>query len=59
MIKAIEDKQIKLKMAYTDIPSPFAFNLIMQGYSDIMKMEDKAEFLKRMHQMVLVKVSLK
>jgi hypothetical protein len=31
----------------------------MQGYSDIMKMEDKAEFLKRMHQMVLAKVSLK
>ena len=59
VIKAIEDKQIKLKMAYTDIPSPFAFNLIMQGYSDIMKMEDKAEFLKRMHQMVLAKVSLK
>ena len=39
--------------------SPFAFNLIAQGHYDIMKMEDKAEFLKRMHQMVLAKVALK
>lgn len=59
IIKAIEEKKIKIKEVRTDVPSPFAFNLIAQGYSDIMKMEDKAEFLKRMHQMVLAKVALK
>lgn len=59
IITAIEEKKIKIKEVRTDIPSPFAFNLIAQGYSDIMKMEDKAEFLKRMHQMVLAKVALK
>lgn len=59
VIKAVEEKKIKIREVRTDIPSPFAFNLIAQGYTDIMKMEDKAEFLKRMHQMVLAKVALK
>ncbi|MDI6738007.1 MAG: ATP-dependent helicase, partial [Nanoarchaeota archaeon] len=59
IITAIEEKKIKIREVRTDVPSPFAFNLVAQGYSDIMKMEDKAEFLKRMHQMVLAKVALK
>ncbi|MBU2638203.1 MAG: ATP-dependent helicase [Nanoarchaeota archaeon] len=59
ILKAVEEEKIKVREVQTDVPSPFAFNLVAQGYSDIMKMEDKAEFLKRMHQMVLAKVSLK
>jgi len=53
-------KSGKLKHEYieTKIPSPFAFNLVMAGYTDILKMEDRQEFLKRMHQMVLAKISL-
>ncbi len=43
----------------TDLPSPFAFGLIASGYSDVIKVEDKHEFLRRMHQQVLVKISLK
>jgi ATP-dependent Lhr-like helicase len=41
------------------MPSPFAFNLIVQGYTDILKIEDKIEFLKRMHNNVLAKISLR
>jgi ATP-dependent helicase Lhr and Lhr-like helicase len=41
------------------MPSPFAFGLIIGGYSDVIKIEDKQEFLKRMHQMVLAKIALK
>ena len=33
--------------------------LIMNGYTDILKIEDKIEFLRRMHQNVLAKISLK
>lgn len=42
----------------TSIPSPFAFQLILQGYSDVLKIDDKFDFLKRMHEMVLAKISL-
>jgi len=59
IIRAIENKNIKLEEMHTDLPSPFAFNLIIQGYTDILKIEDKIEFLKRMHQNVLAKISLK
>ncbi|MDP3699109.1 MAG: ATP-dependent helicase [Nanoarchaeota archaeon] len=43
----------------TDIPSPFAFGLIAGGYSDVIKIEDKQEFLKRMHEMVMARIALK
>ncbi|MBW2977283.1 ATP-dependent helicase [Candidatus Woesearchaeota archaeon] len=59
IIKGIENKKIKFEEIQTSMPSPFAFNLIVQGYTDILKMEDRIEFLKRMHQNVLAKISLK
>ncbi|MEE9525630.1 MAG: ATP-dependent helicase [Candidatus Woesearchaeota archaeon] len=59
ILKGIENKDIKFEEIHTDIPSPFAFNLVIQGYTDILKIEDKIEFLKRMHQNVLGKLSLK
>lgn len=59
VLKDIEEKKVKVKEVATTVPSPFAFNLVMQGYSDVLKMEDKAAFLKRMHEMVLAKISLK
>ena len=43
----------------TDIPSPFAFGLIAGGYSDVIRIEDKQEFLKRMHEMVMARIALK
>jgi len=59
VIEHIETGDIQVKESFTDIPSPFAFNLVLMGYSDIMKMEDKMAFLKRMHNMVLAKIELK
>jgi hypothetical protein len=55
----IENKKIIIEEIVTTVPSPFAFGLIAQGYTDILKMEDKVEFLKRMHNNVLTKLSLK
>ncbi len=59
VLKKIENNDIEIKEINTNIPSPFSFNIVMQGYSDILKMEDKSEFLKRMHTMVLAKIALK
>ena len=59
VLKGIEKKDIKVEEIQTFIPSPFALNLIMQGYSDILKMEDRQKFLQRMHIMVQAKIALK
>ncbi|MFH0978452.1 MAG: ATP-dependent helicase [Candidatus Woesearchaeota archaeon] len=59
VLKQIEDGKIKIQQYATTVPSPFAFNLIVQGYTDLLKIEDRMEFLKRMHEMVLAKISLK
>ena len=58
VIEGIEKGDIKIKEITTTIPSPFAFNLITMGYTDLMKIEDKVEFIRRMHQNVLAKISL-
>ncbi|MFA6888047.1 MAG: ATP-dependent helicase, partial [Candidatus Woesearchaeota archaeon] len=58
ILESIESGKIKLVEIQTRLPSPFAFNIALQGYMDILKIEDKVEFLKRMHQMVLVKIGM-
>ncbi len=59
VIEGIEQGHIKVKEITTTIPSPFAFNLIAQGISDILKIEDRVEFLRRMHNNVLAKIGAK
>jgi len=53
----IEKENIKVKEINTIMPSPFAFMIGLQGYIDILKMEERMEFLRRMHQMVLAKIN--
>jgi len=50
VLKWIKKGKIKVRVEETEIPSPFAANLILQGHSDLMRIEDKQEFLRRMHQ---------
>ena len=59
ILKEIEEKKIVVKEIHTKIPTPFAFNLALAGYVDVLKIEEKVEFLKRMHQMVKAKIGLK
>ncbi len=47
----IAEGRIKIKIIDTQLPSPFALNLIIQGHADLIKIEDKQEFLKRMHKL--------
>jgi ATP-dependent Lhr-like helicase len=56
VIQWIKDRKIKIKIIETPLPSPFALNLILQGHSDLIKMEDKQAFLRRMHEMHMQKV---
>jgi ATP-dependent Lhr-like helicase len=56
VLKWIEDRKIKIEYKETSLPSPFSLSLIMQGYSDLIKIEDRIEFLKRMHKLVMGKI---
>ncbi len=40
------------------LASPFAFSLLLQGYADILRVQEKHAFLQKMHQEVLAKLSL-
>ncbi|MEK6819240.1 MAG: ATP-dependent helicase, partial [Nanoarchaeota archaeon] len=53
VLKWIEEGKVKIKKTRGIIVSPFGLNLLMQGRSDLIKMEDKTAFLKRMHQLHL------
>ena len=46
----IEQKKVNFEIVRTPIVSPFGLTLFMQGKNDIIKMEDRTAFLKRMHQ---------
>ena len=56
IIGEIKSDKMKITEIQTTIPSPFAFNTVMQGSTDILKMEDKAEYIKRMHNYVIAKI---
>ncbi len=58
VLNLIAQGKMKLVEVHTKIPSPFAFDLVLQGHLDIMKIEDKVEFLRRMHQNVLAKIGM-
>ncbi len=47
----IAEGRVKIKIKDTPLPSPFALNLIIQGHADLIKIEDKQAFLKRMHEL--------
>jgi ATP-dependent Lhr-like helicase len=58
VLESVEKGDIQVKEVFTDIPTPFAFNMVAMGYADIMKMEDRLAFLRRMHNMVLAKIEM-
>jgi len=59
VLEWIEKKRIKLKVIRTPMVSPFGLNLITQSHSDLIKLEDRISFLKRMHELQLGVISNK
>ena len=56
VISWISSGEMEIKTIDTIIPSPFAFNLVSQGYLEVLQQNDKAEFTKRMHRAVIEKI---
>lgn len=59
VLKWIETGKIKIVVKRVPFISPFGLNLIIQGRADMIKMEDKVKFLKRMHELHLKAISNK
>lgn len=59
VISWINSGEMEIKVINTVIPSPFAFNLVSQGYLDVLNQNDKGEFTKRMHLAILEKIKSK
>lgn len=59
IVSSVASGDISVVEVNTALPSPFALGLIMEGYSDVIKIEDKQEFLRRMHQLIMTKIALK
>ena len=53
IINMVDSGEMEIKTINTVIPSPFAFNLVSQGYLDVLNQNDKGEFTKRMHLAIL------
>jgi ATP-dependent helicase Lhr and Lhr-like helicase len=56
VISLIVAGKIKIVERQVDSPSPFAFNVFAQGYSDVLKMEGRLDSIKRMHEKVMKKL---
>ena len=56
VLEQLKEKKMRVKEVTTDIPSPFAFKLVLESQTDFLKMEERLSFLKRMHEEVLKRI---
>lgn len=49
IIEKINSEEIKIERKESYLPSPFSINLLLQSHSDIIKIEDKINFIKRIY----------
>ena len=59
ILKAIEEKKIKVKNVQTDMPSPFSLKLVLEAHTDVLKIEDRMQFLRRMHERIMERIGEK
>ena len=59
VVEGIASGRIEIREVNSGIPSPFAFELALQGRSDLIRIEDRQAFLERMHNEVLASIALK
>jgi len=52
-IRKIEEGKIKVEIIRIPLPSPFSFNIVAIGATDVVLMEDRKELIKEMHREVM------
>ena len=56
VIEGLRTGEISFSVHESDIPSPFSHNLLLQGSTDVVKMEDKKERLQNLHSQVMDRI---
>ncbi len=57
VLSRIESGEILVKVSdFSNLPSPFAHNVVLQGISDLVLMEDRSALLRELHRQVLKRV---
>ena len=56
VIEGLRTDEITFSVHESDIPSPFSHNLLLQGSTDVVKMEDKKERLQNLHSQVMERI---
>jgi len=57
VLEGIENGKIKVKVIRSyEAPSPFAHNIVVHGYSDIVLMEDRRRLLIKLYEAVMKRV---
>ena len=56
VIEGLRTDEISFSVHESDIPSPFSHNLLLQGSTDVVKMEDKKERLQNLHSQVMDRI---
>ena len=59
VLREVQSGAIAVEESETRLPSPFALSLVLQGYTDLLKMEDRIAFLTRMHEMIATEIAAK
>ncbi|PIN88568.1 hypothetical protein COU61_04360, partial [Candidatus Pacearchaeota archaeon CG10_big_fil_rev_8_21_14_0_10_35_13] len=59
VLEEVSSGRIKITIRDTDLPSPFALGLILQGHTDLIRMEDRQDFLRRMHKIYISEIKKK
>ncbi|MFB6216571.1 MAG: hypothetical protein ABEJ72_06350, partial [Candidatus Aenigmatarchaeota archaeon] len=56
ILEGVKEGDIDLLVEETDVPSPFAHSLVIQGQSDVMMLQDKKERLRDLHEKVMERI---
>ena len=57
VLRGIEEGHIDVRVSdFSGLPSPFAHNVVLQGVSDLVLMEDRSALLRQLHRKVLERV---
>ncbi|MEA2054001.1 MAG: hypothetical protein U9O96_02620 [Candidatus Thermoplasmatota archaeon] len=56
-VKMVEEGNIKLQILRGTVPSPFSFNILAMGSTDVVLMEDRKAFTRQMHREVMEAIS--
>ncbi|MCD6331443.1 MAG: ATP-dependent helicase [Thermoplasmata archaeon] len=52
-VRKVEKGEIEVKITHNPLPSPFSFNIVVVGATDVVLMEDRKEMIKEMHKEVM------